>query len=128
MAVSYGLCLQTPRKRSRLSRPSAQRNSPHLLLGAQGQRLGEGARSTAVWAHRNLAATLKRRKLKWFGHIKHHDGLLKTILRSTLKDRRRRGRQRICWTDNIKPWTSLSMSELPTVASGRRNRLEEDLR
>ena len=30
-------------------------------------------------------ATVKRRKLAWFGHVTHHDSLSKTILQGTLK-------------------------------------------
>ena len=45
-----------------------------------------------------LLATVVRRKLAWFGHVTHHDRLSKTILLGTLEG----GRQRKCWTDNIK--------------------------
>ena len=48
----------------------------------------------------------------WFVHVTRHDSLSKTILQGTLEAGRRRGRQRKCWTDNIKEWTSLPMPEL----------------
>ena len=59
-----------------------------------------------------LLATAKRRKLAWFGQVTRYDSLSKTILRGTLEKGRRRGRQKRCWMDNIKEWTSLPMPEL----------------
>ena len=66
-----------------------------------------------------LLATVKRWKLAWFGHVTRHDNFSKTILQGTLEVGRRRGRQRKCWMDNIKEWTSLPMSELLTMTSCR---------
>ena len=68
-----------------------------------------------------LLATVKRRKLAWFGHITRHDSLPKTILQGTLEGGRRRGRQRKCWMNNIKEWTSLPMPELLTKASSKKD-------
>ena len=67
-----------------------------------------------------LLATVKRRKLAWFGHVTCHDSLFKTILQGTLKGGRRRGQQRKCWMDNTKELTSLPMPELLTRASCRK--------
>ena len=47
-------------------------------------------------------ATVKRRKLAWFVHVTRHDSLYKTTLQGTLEGGRRRGRQRICWMDNVR--------------------------
>ena len=66
-----------------------------------------------------LLATVKRRKLQWFGHTTRHDGLSKTILQGTVEGGRRRGRQRKSWSDNIKEWTALTMPELITHAADR---------
>ncbi|GFS04386.1 LINE-1 reverse transcriptase-like protein [Elysia marginata] len=41
-----------------------------------------------------LLATVKRRKLAWFGHVTRHDSLSKTILQGTVEGKRRRGRQK----------------------------------
>ena len=62
----------------------------------------------------------KRRKLAWFEHVTRHDSLSKTILQGTLEGGQRRGRQRQCWMDNIKEWTSLPRPELFTIASCRK--------
>ena len=68
-----------------------------------------------------LLATVKRWKLAWFGHVPRHDSLSKTILQGTLEGGRRRGRQRKCWMDNIKEWTSLPIPELLTRTSYRKD-------
>ena len=59
----------------------------------------------------------KRRKLAWFGHVTRHDSLSKTILQGILEGGRRRGRQRKCWMDNIKEWTSLPLPKMLTQGS-----------
>ena len=74
-----------------------------------------------IHIHRNhLLETVKWRTIAWFGHVTRHDSLSKTILHGKLEGRRRRGRQRKCWMDNIKEWTSLPMAELPTMASRKK--------
>ncbi|GFR83852.1 endonuclease-reverse transcriptase [Elysia marginata] len=64
-----------------------------------------------------LLATVKRRKLAWFGHVTRHDSLSKTILQGTVEGKRRRGRQKKAWCDNIKEWTALVMYELVSTAA-----------
>ena len=54
-------------------------------------------------------------------HVTHHDSLSKTILQGTLEGGRRRGREKKCWMDNVKEWTSLPMPELLTRASCRKD-------
>ena len=71
--------------------------------------------------HEPLPATIKRRKLAWFGHVTHHDRLSKTILQGTMEGGRRRGRHKKCWKENIKEWTSLPMPELLTRASCKKD-------
>ncbi|GFR94579.1 endonuclease-reverse transcriptase [Elysia marginata] len=60
-----------------------------------------------------LLATVKRRKLAWFGHVTRHDSLSKTILQGTVEGKRRRGRQKMAWCDNIKEWTGMAMPGKP---------------
>ncbi|GFS13586.1 retrovirus-related Pol polyprotein LINE-1 [Elysia marginata] len=66
-----------------------------------------------------LLATVKRRKLAWFGHVTRHDSLSKTILQGTVEGKRRRGRQKKAWCGNIKEWTGMVMYELVRSASDR---------
>ncbi|MGL4418375.1 MAG: reverse transcriptase domain-containing protein [Plesiomonas shigelloides] len=75
--------------------------------------------TSLVGPHEPLLATVKRRKLAWFGHVTRHNTLSKTILQGTLEGSRRRGRQRKNWVANIKEWTKLEMPELLATAQNR---------
>ena len=66
-----------------------------------------------------LLSTVKRRKLTWYGHITRHTSLSKTILQGTIEGKRRRGRQRKAWMDNIKEWTGCSFQTLLRTAEDR---------
>ena len=48
----------------------------------------------AIGPHEDLFTTVKRRKLKWYGHVTRSSGLAKTILQGTVQGGRRRGRQK----------------------------------
>ena len=61
----------------------------------------------AIGPYEDLLTTVKRHKLKWYGHVTRSSGLAKTILQGTVQGGRRRGRQRKRWEDNIKEWTGL---------------------
>ena len=56
--------------------------------------------------------SVKRRKLKWYGHVTRSSGLAMTILQGTVQGGRRRGRQRKRWEDNIKEWAGLEWNIL----------------
>ena len=55
----------------------------------------------AIGSHDDISTTVKKRKLKWFGHVSRSSGLAKTILQGTVQGGRRRGRQKKCWENNI---------------------------
>ncbi|KAM4620325.1 histamine receptor H2b [Polymixia lowei] len=59
------------------------------------------------------------RKLTWFGHTTRHTSLSNTILQGTIEGKRRRGRQRKSWMDNIKEWTGCSFPILLRTAEDR---------
>ena len=63
----------------------------------------------AIGPHEDLLTTVKRRKLKWYGHITRSSGLAKTILQGTVLGGRRRGRQKKRWEDNIPEWTGMPL-------------------
>ena len=52
-----------------------------------------------------------RRKLQWFGRVSFSSGLARTVLRGTVKEGRRQGRQKKRWQDNIKEWTGLEFAK-----------------
>ena len=61
--------------------------------------------------------SVKRRKLKWFGHhFIRSSGLAKTTLQGTVQGGRRRGRQRKRWEDNVKEWIGLEWNIIPRKA------------
>ena len=67
-----------------------------------------------------LLTTIKKKKMRWFGHVTRHSSLSKTILQGTVEGGRKRGRQRKIWIDNIKQWSQMDMSTLLTSAQDRR--------
>ena len=48
----------------------------------------------ATGVHDDLLTMVKKRKLRWYGHISRSSGMAKTILQGTVKGARRRGRQK----------------------------------
>ena len=46
----------------------------------------------AIGVHDDLLTMVKKRKLRWYGHISRSSGMAKTILQGTVKGARRRGR------------------------------------
>ena len=66
----------------------------------------------AIGSYEDLLTSVKRRKLKWYVHVKRSSRLAKTILQGTVQGGRRRGRQRKRWEDNIKEWTGLEWNSI----------------
>ena len=64
----------------------------------------------ATGPHEDLPTIVKRRRLQWYGHVSRSSGLAKTILQGTVKGRRRQGRERKRWEDNIRKWTRLELA------------------
>ena len=73
----------------------------------------------AIRPYEDLLTSVKRRKLKWYGHVTRSSGLAKTILQGTVQGERRRGRQRKRWEDNIKEWAGLEWTILLRKAENR---------
>ena len=73
----------------------------------------------AIGPHEDLLTIVKRRKLQWYGHVSRSSGLAKTILQGTVKEGRRRGRQRKRWEKNICEWTGLEFPKSPRALENR---------
>ena len=73
----------------------------------------------AICPQEDLLTIVKRRKLQWYGHVSRSSGLAKTILQGTVKGRRRQGRQRKRWEDNIREWTGLEFGKSQRTVENR---------
>ena len=69
-----------------------------------------------IGQHDDLLTTIKKRKMKWYGHVTRADGLAKTILQGTVQGKRRRGRQKKKWADNINEWTGRSFASTQALS------------
>ena len=75
----------------------------------------------AIGEYDELLTLVKKRKLRWFGHVSRSSGFAKTILQGTVKGKRKRGRQKKSREDNIKEWTGMDFAS-PTRAAENRSR------
>ena len=75
--------------------------------------------SRAIELHNYLMTIVKRRKLKWYGHVSHLSGLTRTILQGRGKGRRRQDKQRKRWEDNIREWTGLEFAKSQRAVENR---------
>ena len=67
----------------------------------------------------DLLTIVKRRKLQLYGHVSRSSGLAKTIFQGTVKGKRRQGRQRKRWKDNVRKWTGLEFGRSQTAVENR---------
>ena len=73
----------------------------------------------AIGEYDELLTLVKKRKLRWIGHVSRSSGLAKTILQGTVKGKRKRGRQKKRWEDNIKEWTGMDFASSTRAAENR---------
>ena len=59
-----------------------------------------------------LLHMIKRRKLKWYGHIYRHSGLSKTIIKGIVEGSRKQGRPKSQWFNNISDCTKMDANQL----------------
>ena len=70
----------------------------------------------AIGEYDELLTLVKKRKLRWFDHVSRSSGLAKTILQCTVKGKRKGGRQKKRWEDNIKEWTGMDFASSTRAA------------
>ena len=73
----------------------------------------------AIGEYDELLTLVKKRKLRWFGHVSRSSGLAKTILQGTVNGKRKRGRQKKRWEDSIKEWTGVDFASSTRAAENR---------
>ena len=73
----------------------------------------------AIGPHEDLLTTVKRRKLKWYGHVSRSSGPANTILQGAVKGKRRPGRQKKRWEDNIGERTGLVFADFHEAVENR---------
>src|SRR6218665_93080 len=74
---------------------------------------------------KTLQQTALRRKLGFFGHLMRSDGLEKRMMPTFGDGRRRRGRLRRKWMDEIHEVTGMKLAELRDVTAEKKT-LEKD--
>ena len=64
----------------------------------------------AIGEYDELVTMAKKRKRRWFDHVSRSSGLAKTNIQGTVNGKRKRGRQKKRWEDNIKEWTEMDLA------------------
>ena len=74
----------------------------------------------AIGEYDELLTLVKKRKLRWFGHVSRSSGLAKTIIQGTVKGKRKRGRQKKRWEDKSKSGQELTLpAQLGQLKTGQ---------
>ena len=73
----------------------------------------------AIGKYDALLTLVKKRKLRWFGHVSRSPGLAKTIVQGTMQGKWRKDRQKKRWVDNIKEWTGMDFASSTGAAEDR---------
>ena len=73
----------------------------------------------ATGVYDDLLTMVKKRKLRFYGHISRSSGMAKTILQGTVKGARRNWRQKNRWKDNINEWTEMEFGDSLRAAEDR---------
>ena len=61
-----------------------------------------------IGTYEPILQSIRRRKLKWYGHTIRHDNLSQTILQVMGEGNRKCGRPKIKWIDDIKEWNKIT--------------------
>ncbi|GFS05534.1 endonuclease-reverse transcriptase [Elysia marginata] len=69
--------------------------------------------------HTELLKTVKTRQLAYYGHIRRHQSLQKSIMEGKINGKRQRGRKRKSWLGNIGETTTRRINECCEVALDR---------
>ncbi|KAI8515809.1 hypothetical protein Bbelb_066220 [Branchiostoma belcheri] len=68
----------------------------------------------------SFLATVKKKKLQWFGHVSRAKGTLShTVLQGKVEGARPRGRPRRSWITDLKEWTGVTANQMARLAEDR---------
>ena len=68
----------------------------------------------------SLLSRIKTQKLKYFGHITRHESLEKSILECNVNGKRKAGRPRRRWEDDITDWLGIGLHQARRLAQDRK--------
>ena len=66
-----------------------------------------------------IVITVKRRKLAYYGHIRRHNTIQKTILEGKIEGKRGRGRRRKSWIENVEETSGMRINQCGVEAVDR---------
>ena len=72
----------------------------------------------ATGPHKDLTI-VKRRKLKWYGHVSRLSAPANAILQGTVKGGRIQGRQKKRWEDKTRKWAGLEFAKSQMAVENR---------
>ena len=72
-----------------------------------------------IGPHSEILAMVIAKKLRLFGHVTRSKSMSKTILQGSIEVKRRLGRPKIQWQDNIVKWTGLDINKAMRAAENR---------
>ena len=75
--------------------------------------------SAVIGPYEDLLISIKKRKLRWYGHVARSKGLTKTIMHGTVHGGGKRGIERKRWEADIKEWTGLLFSDSQKATQDR---------
>ena len=78
--------------------------------------------ANSIYAWGKLVKRFHGVMMLWYGHVSRLSGLAKTILQGTVKGKRRQGRQKKRWEDNIREWTGLEFEMSQRAVDSRQKR------
>ena len=66
-----------------------------------------------------IMSTIRARKLRWYGHIRRSDLPVRTSVEGNIQGKRKRGRPKRRWRDDIAEWTAKNINELNVLVRER---------
>ena len=69
---------------------------------------------------KTLSSHIIARKLKWYGHVKRSQLPVKVTVEGLVEGKRKRGRPRRRWRDDIRDWTGQTWQELNRLSQNRK--------